>query len=250
MRKIYLIIVTLCYITAMADAQTWQRYAEVLPIDDNPVVIYADSNRTEVVRSVHPKEFEKIDVLKLVKEYSTMVSYVFPSENIQSEKVANSRREIVHQNTYVDKYVLYNNTDDYSFVWFGPEDFKRYMFRPLFDFSIMSIMYEYGSTLTIQFPSTCFVTPFWDFIKIVRPHEQFTIYIFDRENDYTEELVENSIRYISLKETFLSDDKFTLEKMLNLAYNRDEIIVDMKSFLNQPIVIKGGDYKFVGSSRQ
>lgn len=117
MRKIYLITVTLCYITAMADAQTWLRYAEVLPIDDNPVVIYADSNRTEVVRSVHPKEFEKIDI---------SVSLRSSSSDMFGDKIWIYDRGLVPEfSGWIEKKYCFRSltidSDNHSYIYLKPE---------------------------------------------------------------------------------------------------------------------------------
>lgn len=187
------------------------------------------------------------DSLSLVKEAVIECPYVeYPFDN--GERITMDNIETVeNKRVACHIYVFHNNTDDYAFLWFGQEKFNLYMNRPLFPLSIMSMIYEYGSTLVMD-PQKAFITPFLTFYKIVEPKEKFRIYIYDENNEFSEDIIYSSIRYIRRDRTFLVDAEQTFGEMLNWGYRNDEILLSVKSFIRQPVWIKGEGLKLMDLS--
>ena len=192
---------------------------------------------------VVPKQLQPSDSLKLVKEsvseYHCMTLPFVDDDTINMYNIDMAEQKGIF--TY--KYVIENDTDDYVVIWFGQEDFGVYMNRPLFPLSIMTIVYEYGSTLIMD-SETPFSMPFVTFYKIVKPHGRFAVYIYDEDGSFSDELVDRSVRYICRRETFLVDNDY-FDVMQNLCYQSDEIILNMKLFLKQPVWIKGKGFRLL-----
>lgn len=185
------------------------------------------------------------DSLELLKESVIESHYmIFPFDN--DERITWDNISMAEQKKIsCHSYVFENNTEDYAFLWFSQDGFNLYMYRPLFPLSIMSIIYEYGSTLTIDDPSAAFITPFLDFYKIVKPKETFHIYIYAEDNDFSEEVISKSIQYIRRSDTFLVNDNHTFSQMQEFGYKKDAILLSMKSFIRQPLWIEGRGLRLV-----
>ncbi|MCM1176908.1 MAG: hypothetical protein NC115_11450 [Bacteroidales bacterium] len=148
------------------------------------------------------------------------------------------------KNIRIYRYLFENKSDDYCFVWFGQEDFRIYMFRPLFPLSIMTTVYEYGSTLVMD-PDVVLTIPFITFYKVVGPSEKFTIYVYDDKDGFCAPLVEKSVQYISKKDTFLSENEHDFCKLMECGYKDDSVILNMESFKLQPVWVKNEGLKLM-----
>lgn len=184
------------------------------------------------------------DSLELLKE-SVMIFPFNNDERITWDNISMAEQKKISCHSYVFE----NNTEDYAFLWFSQDGFNLYMYRPLFPLSIMSIIYEYGSTLTIDDPSAAFITPFLDFYKIVKPKETFHIYICDEDDDFSEEIISKSIQYTRRNDTFLANDNPTFSQMQKFGYKKDAILLSMKSFIRQPLWIKERGLRLTDCSR-
>lgn len=133
------------------------------------------------------------------------------------------------------EYIITNDSNDYAFVWFGESDFRRYVFKPAGDYSIMQVLYEFPSTAIVKEPSKIFSIPFLNFLKTIKPHAEFHIVVFDDEDDFDEDLVFSSIHYIKKVDTILGVDETTFKYILEykFGYQEDMIVLNMDVFRNQ-----------------
>lgn len=96
-----------------------------------------------------------------------------------------------------------------------------FFFRNIGDFRLYQILWEYGSTLTIEDIET-FPCPYSTFFKVLRPKEQFVFYIIGDE------------RFISMTASHIRAELITKGSVLtwvmphavnDLSYQHDEIII-------------------------
>lgn len=172
----------------------------------------------------------------LTKGESAEVTYwKYPVENgtvIDKEQYRSLRQEMT---IGYHEYVITNDSDDYAFVWFGEEDFKRYIFAPKGDFSMYTVFCECTSTMQILDPIKEFSRLYIKFIKLMKPHSEFRIVVFDDKNEFDEEIVLKSIQYAKKSDTLLSDDTYMVDVLLKYVtgYPRDLIVLNMDAFNNQ-----------------
>lgn len=148
---------------------------------------------------------------------------------INEEKTFVCQSDSASYNCSFCKKITIENKDTANVaVWLEkdiPENRKNdqfyFFFRNIGDFRLYQILWEYGSTLTIEDIET-FPCPYSTFFKVLRPKEQFVFYIIGDE------------RFISMTASHIRAELITKGSVLtwvmphavnDLSYQHDEIII-------------------------